>query len=129
MSAPISSLSSSLPAVDFAHEPESIRHGDTAAKQAYATGLGFEQMLLSQLTKQMTDTISGSGAGGDGLGGDSSDGSSDAPSSNPLAGAYSSLLPGALTQGVMAGGDNALAMQIAQSIDPALLSSGHRSRS
>lgn len=120
----ISSLTSAagaIPASAYANEPEAIRKGDNTAKQAYATGLGFEQMLLGQLTQQMTDTISQTGSDGDGLGGsgDSSDGSS----SDPLSSAYSSLLPSALAQGVMAGGDNALAMQIAQGIDPALLRS------
>ena len=104
-----------IPAINQATEPESVRRGGAAARQAYATGLGFESMLVSELAQQLTATISGSGSGGDGLGGPSSDGSSD-----PAAGAYSSLLPSALAHGVMSGGDTGVAMQIAQSIDPRL---------
>ncbi len=119
MSAPLSSLSGAVPAIDYANEPQSVRQGGAAAKQAYAEGLGFESVLLNQLTQQLTATISGSSdpmdSGSDGSGG--SDGSS---GSDPAAGAYSSMLPQALTQGIMAGGGTGLAMQLAESIDPAL---------
>ena len=112
---------SGIPAIDQATEPESVRRGGAAARQAYETGLGFESMLVSELAQQLTSTISGSGSGGDGLGGPSADGSDGSDgSSDPAAGAYSSLLPSALAQGVMSGGDTGVAMQIAQSIDPRL---------
>lgn len=110
-----------LPVTDAATEPAAVRNGDQAAKNAYQTGLAFEQMLVSQLTQQMTATISGTGSSDDGLGGttDSGDGSSSG-SSDPATGAYSSLLPSALTTGLMGAGGTGMAMQIAQGIDPAL---------
>jgi hypothetical protein len=114
-----------LPVVDQSSEPASIRNGDQAAKNAYATGTAFEQMLVNQLTQQLTATISGTGSSDDGLGGTTDDGTGDdgassAASADPAVGAYSSLLPDALTSGVMSSGGTGIAMQIAQAIDPAL---------
>lgn len=125
------SLGSSLPAaglppIDPALEPESVRNGNHAAKSAYQTGLAFEDVLVNQLAQQMTSTVPGL-SGDDGLGGSSGDSSSGASGSSggPTGagagmGAYSSLLPQALTSSVMARGGTGIAMQIAQSIDPAL---------
>lgn len=113
----LSSISGSLPAVDYANEPYAVKHGDKAAKSAYAEGLGFEQVFLDQLTQQLTATLSGGSADS----GDSSgDSSGDGTSAN-AGGPYSSMLSSALTQGVMSsGGAGGLAMQLAESIDPAL---------
>lgn len=118
----IGASSLSTPVVDPSTEPASVRNGDQTAKNAYSTGVAFEQMLMSQLTQTMTATIGGSdssdglgGSSNDGLGGSSADGSSDAG-----LGAYSSMLPDALTSGIMANGGTGIAMQIAESIDPAL---------
>jgi hypothetical protein len=108
---------SGLSPADYANEPASIAHGDAAAKSAYSEGLGFESMLMSQITQQMTQTISSSDPSDASSSSDPTDASSDASSG----GQYSSLMSSALTQGIMSGGDNGLAMQIAQSIDPALL--------
>jgi Rod binding domain-containing protein len=91
----------SLPAIDPALEPASVRNGNQAAKNAYQQGLAFEDVLVSELAQEMTSSA--------GLGG----------SDNAL-GAYSSLLPQALSSSVMSAGGTGLALQIAQSIDPAL---------
>jgi hypothetical protein len=116
---PLSSVNGGLPPIDYANEPYAIRHGDKAAKSAYAEGLGFEQVFLGQLTQQLTATLSDSSGSSDGSGdgsGSSSDGTSTA-----AGGPYSSLLSSALTQGVMSsGGAGGLALQLAESIDPAL---------
>jgi hypothetical protein len=118
----------SLPPINPALEPASIRTGDKAAKNAYQTGLAFEDILVGQLTQAMTATVpglDGSSSGGDGLGGSSDDGlggstaSGDGSSSGGL-GAYSSLLPDTLTSTLMSAGGTGVAMQIAQGIDPAL---------
>jgi Rod binding domain-containing protein len=112
------SLSSAgVPAIDPATEPAAIRNGNQAAQNAYQTGLGFEQMLDNQLTQSLSATISGTGSSDDGLGGtsDSSDGSQD-----PAASAFSSMLPDALTSGLMTSGGTGIAMQIARGLDPAL---------
>jgi len=116
----LSSVTGGLPPIDYANEPYEIKHGDRAAKAAYAEGLGFEQVFLSQLTEQLTATLSGSSDPSGDSSGDSSGGSGDGSSAN-AGGPYSSLLSSALTQGVMSsGGAGGLAMQLAESIDPSL---------
>ena len=47
---PITSLA--LPAI----VPDEVRKGDKQAKEAYAAAVGFEQMLVKQLTKSLTDS-------------------------------------------------------------------------
>jgi hypothetical protein len=127
------SLGSVLPAtatapVDPALQPASIRNGNQAAKNAYQTGVAFENVLMNQLAQAMTATIPGGGSDDDGLGGSSSDDSGDSSSdatggltgSDSGISAYSSLLPQAMTSGIMSSGGTGIAMQIAQSLDPAL---------
>jgi hypothetical protein len=107
---------SGLPASDYANEPYAVQHGDKTAKAAYAEGLGFEQVFVNQLTQQLTATLSGGSGDSSDSSGDSGDGASAS-----AGGPYSSLLSSALTQGVMSsGGAGGLAMQLAESIDPAL---------
>jgi len=115
----MSALSSvtGLPAADYANEPYAVKQGGKAAQTAYSEGLGFEQVFLGQLTQQLTATLGGDST--DSSSGDSSDSGDDGSSiaDSP----YSSLLSSALTQGVMSsGGAGGLAMQLAESIDPAL---------
>lgn len=115
-------VSGGLPATDYASEPYAIKHGDKAAKAAYAEGLGFEQVFVNQLTQQLSSTLSGdstdSADSADST--DSTDSSGDGSSAS-AGGPYSSLLSSALTQGVMSsGGAGGLAMQLAQSLDPSL---------
>ena len=114
-----SPATAALTPIDQASEPASVRNGDQAAKNAYQTGLAFEQTLDNELTQTLSATISGSGSSDDGLGG-----STDGASTDPAAGAFSSMLPDALTSGLMSGGGTGIAMQIAQSIDPALSGAG-----
>ena len=54
----------SLPAV----LPAEVRNGGKEAKEAYGAALGFERMLVKQLTKSLTDS-SAIGGGEDGKGG------------------------------------------------------------
>ena len=116
-----------LPMLDPANEPAAVRNGDQKAKNAYETGLSFENVLVNQLAQQLAATVPGLDGSDDGLGGtsdDSSDGSSDGSTGGVGGGgglgAYSSLLPQTLSSAVMSGGGTGIAMQIAQSIDPAL---------
>ena len=125
-SLPATSLpATSLPAIDPAREPESVRTGNQAAKSAYQQGLAFEDVLVNELAQQMTASVPGLSGDGDGLGGSSSDSSSGgsagglAASGSGISG-YASLLPQALSTGIMSGGGTGIAMQIAQSLDPAL---------
>jgi hypothetical protein len=116
-----------LPTIDPANEPAAVRNGDQKAKNAYETGLSFENVLVNQLAQQLAATVpglDGSSGSDDGLGGSSDDGlggtSSDSSGSTGGLGAYSSLLPQTLSSAIMSGGGTGIAMQIAQSIDPAL---------
>lgn len=84
--------------------PEQIRSGGPAAQKAYNAALGFEQLLVQQLSRSIT----GAAGSTDGLGGSSGD-----TSSSP----YASLLPDALTQGIMNAGGLGLAQQLAPSLE------------
>jgi Rod binding domain-containing protein len=115
------SLSASLPPLDPAQEPASVRNGGQKAQAAYQEGVAFEDVLVNELAQEMTATA-GLGGSDDGLGG-SSDDSSDSSGlggAGSSLGAYSSLLPQTLASSVMSAGGTGLALQIAQSIDPAL---------
>ncbi len=73
----IGTMGSSLPPVDAANEPADIRNGNTAAKNAYQEALGFEDILVQQLTQELASTVSSptdDSSGGDGSS-DSSDSS------------------------------------------------------
>ena len=70
----------------------------------------------------MTATVPGLSDGSGDSSGDSSDSSSDGSSdSSGGLGAYSSLMPNTLASSIMGSGGTGVAMQIARSIDPALL--------
>jgi Rod binding domain-containing protein len=104
-----------LPPIDSALLPADIRNGDATAKQAYQEALGFEDILMQQLTQQMADTVTSPG-------GDSSD-SSDSSSggilgSDPSTSAFASLIPTALTQSIMSGGGVGVADRLAHALDP-----------
>jgi Rod binding domain-containing protein len=114
-----------LPLTDPATEPASVRNGDQKAKNAYATGVAFENVLVSQLAQQMTATVPGLDGSDDGLGGstdssDGSDGSTGGVGGSGGLGAYSSLLPQTLANSISSGGGTGIAMEIAKAIDPAL---------
>jgi len=103
-----------IPSLNVADIPANVRNGDKTARQAYVEGLAFEQVLVNQLTQQMAGTLSGS---------TSPDGSATGGSGSGLlsgASAFQSLIPQALTQGIMAGGGVGIAESFAASVDPAL---------
>jgi len=87
----------SLPAIDQALLPASVRNAPPAKQDAYRAALGFEQLLVQQLSTSLTDSAQ------DALGGQD----------NP----YGSLLPSALTTGVMDAGGLGLAAQLAPSLE------------
>jgi hypothetical protein len=86
-----------LPPVDRASLPADIRTAPPARQEAYTAALGFERLLVQQLTESLTSSAS------DALGGDSP---------------YASLLPEAMADGVMSGGGLGLARQLADAIEP-----------
>lgn len=107
--------------VDQALLPASVRNGTAAQKNAYTTALGFEQMLVDQLSQELASTTQSDGSSDTG-----DDPSSSGDSSSSLLGGsdaatntYAQLLPTALSQGVMAAGGLGVAQQLASSLDPA----------
>jgi hypothetical protein len=111
---------STLPPTDLALEPASVRNGNQAAKSAYQEGVAFEDVLVNELAQEMTATAGLGGSGDDGLGGSTGDSGSSSGLGGSSLGAYASLLPQTLATSVMSAGGTGLALQIAQSIDPAL---------
>jgi Rod binding domain-containing protein len=92
-------MSTSLPPVDQSTLPADIRNSSAKTQKAYTAALSFEQMLVSQLAKSMNDTAQPSD--------DSDDSGTDAATST-----YRDMLPGALANGIMAGGGLGLARQL-----------------
>lgn len=125
----LAGLTSGLPAINPADIPANIRTGNAKAKNAYAEGLEFEQVLVQQLAEQLADTASGpsssSATGSDGSGSsDDSDSGSGLLGSGSPASEYSSLIPQALTNSIMSGGGLGVAQEIAQAIDPSINNTG-----
>jgi Rod binding domain-containing protein len=87
------------PPIDQSLLPPDVRNAPPARQQAYTAALGFEQLLVQQLSTSLADSAQGTFGG------------QDSP--------YASLLPDALTQGVMNGGGLGLAAQLTDAIDPA----------
>ena len=110
-----------IPNLNVATVPANVRTGDSKAMQAYSEGLAFEDVLVNELSQQLSKTM----FGGDSSSNDSASGSSPA-SSTMLGGAsaYASMIPQALTSSIMSGGGLGMAEQFAQELDPALLSQG-----
>jgi Rod binding domain-containing protein len=100
-----------LPTVNQTLEPAWVRKGSAATQKAYETALAFEQMLVEELSQSLTAT---SGLGGEsGAEGESSEGSAGGGgASGPLA----SMLPQALTSGVMSAGGLGLAAQMTRQL-------------
>ena len=89
---------STLPPIDASVLPAAVRNGSDADKKNYQAALGFERMLVQQLTKAMADTTK--------TGGDEDDSSGAATST------YRAMLPDALADGITASGGLGLAGQI-----------------
>jgi Rod binding domain-containing protein len=117
--------STNVPVVDAANEPADIRNGNSAAQKAYQEALGFEDILVQQLTQELASTVtspadSSDSSGSSGSSDSSSDSSGGILGSDPSTSAFASLIPTALTQSIMSSGGLGIAQQLAQSIDPAI---------
>jgi Rod binding domain-containing protein len=115
--------SSTLPPIDAANEPADIRNGNATAQKAYQEALGFEDILVQQLTQELASTVTSPSDGGssdDGSDGGSSDSSGGILGSDPSTSAFASLIPTALTDSIMSSGGLGIAQQLAQAIDPAI---------
>lgn len=107
------SFVSGLPPIDQAQLPADVQSASPARKQAYEAGLGFEQLLVQQLSQSMVDSTSDTST--DAGSGDGTDATSGLGAGSP----YASLLPDALSQGVMSAGGLGLAQQLMDAIAPA----------
>jgi len=115
-------MGSALPPINAALEPADVRNGNAQVKQAYQEALGFEDVLMQELTQELASTVTSSSDPADGTSdsGDSSDGSSSGLlGSDPSTSAFASMIPTALTQSVMSGGGVGVADQLARALDPA----------
>ena len=103
-------MTSALPPIDQAALPAEVRNGTKQDKKAYEAALGFERMLLGELTKTLADTAkpAGSDEGDDSASGD---GSQDAASSM-----YMQMLPDQLADAVTSAGGLGLAQSFYQTI-------------
>jgi len=106
-------IGGALPPIDAANEPANIRNGNAAAKNAYQEALGFEDILVQQLTQELSGTVTSPSD-------DSSDSTGGILGSDPSTSAFASLIPTALTQSIMSSGGLGIAQQLAQAIDPAI---------
>jgi hypothetical protein len=102
-----------LPAVNQALEPEWVRHGSAATQKAYESALAFEQTLVEQLSKSLTTATGLSGESAEGESGSEGGGSS---ASEAGASQLSSMLPQALTSGVMNAGGLGMAAQMTRQL-------------
>ncbi|HZE03690.1 MAG TPA: hypothetical protein VE127_00605 [Solirubrobacteraceae bacterium] len=110
-----------LPPIDAALMPADIRNGDARAKHAFQEALGFENILMQQLTQQLADTVTSPGGGSSDSGGSSDPSASSSGGilgSDPSANAFASLIPTALTQSIMSGGGVGIADRLAHALDP-----------
>jgi Rod binding domain-containing protein len=104
---------SGVPPIDVSTMPAAVQKGGTKAEQLYSTALQFEQLLVEQLTQQMSSLTTDDSSSDDG----SDDGSSsDSSSSDGTTSMYAQMLPGALAQGITNGGGIGLASQIYNSM-------------
>jgi Rod binding domain-containing protein len=92
---------SAIPPIDQSLLPAEIRNGSSADKKSYQAALGFERMLLGELTKAMTDTAKPS----------EGDQSGDAASTT-----YMQMLPDQLADAVTANGGIGLARSLYESV-------------
>jgi hypothetical protein len=111
-----------LPPINAALEPASIRNGDAQAKKAYQQALGFESILMQQLTQELAKTVTSPGgdSSADGSGDSSGSSSGGILGSDPSTNAFADLIPTALTNSIMSSGGVGLAEQLARAIDPAI---------
>jgi Rod binding domain-containing protein len=94
-------VTSALPPIDQATLPAEVRNGTKQDKKAYEAALGFERMLLGELTKAMADTAKPAGSG--------DDSTDDGQPQDAASSMYQQLLPDQLADAVSAGGGLGLA--------------------
>lgn len=116
-----------IPNLNVATVPSNIRNGGSKAMQAYSEGLAFEDMLVNELSQQLSQSMFNGSGDGSSADSSSAGGASD---SSMLGGAsaYQSLIPQALTSSIMSDGGLGMAESFAEQFDPSLLSQKLRQR-
>jgi hypothetical protein len=117
VSADAATASAGLPAVDQALEPEWVRHGSASTQKAYESALSFEQTLVEQLSQSLTATSGLDGESSQEGESDSEEGGSSASGGSDSQ--LSSMLPQALSSGVMRAGGLGLAAQLTRELEGA----------
>jgi Rod binding domain-containing protein len=102
-------VTSALPPIDQATLPAEVRNGTKQDKKAYQAALGFERMLLGELTKTLADTAKPID------GGDSADGGSGQPQ-DAASSMYMQMLPDQLADAVTSAGGLGLAKNFYETI-------------
>jgi Rod binding domain-containing protein len=92
---------STLPPIDNSVLPAAIRNGTPAERKNYQAALGFERMLVQQLTKSLADTTKADG---------------DDESSSAATNTYRSMLPDVLADGITSAGGLGLAQQLVKGL-------------
>jgi len=116
MSIQASTAPAGPPAVNQALEPAWVRHGSASTQRAYETALSFEQTLVEQLSRSLTATSGLDGESsqeGESTSGAGESSATGAGGSSQL----SSLLPQALSTGVMNAGGLGLAAQMTRELE------------
>jgi Rod binding domain-containing protein len=86
--------------IDRALLPADVREGTPADRRRYEAALGFERMLVSQLTQQLADTAK----------------PADDENASGATSAYRSMLPGAMADAITDAGGLGLARTIAENL-------------
>jgi Rod binding domain-containing protein len=114
-----SQLSSALPPINPATEPAAIRNGGPQARKAYQEALGFEDILVNQLSQELASTVPSTDSSPDSSG-DTGGATGGLLGSDPSTSAFSSMIPQALTSAVMSSGGMGIALHLAESLDPSI---------
>ncbi|MFL5883955.1 MAG: hypothetical protein ACJ77M_02695 [Thermoleophilaceae bacterium] len=104
----------SLPIVNQAALPAEVRNGTEKQKQAYTAALGFEQMLVQQLTKSLASSAMGTDSTDDASSDDGSSG--DSGSADSGASMYTDMISSSLADGIAQQGGLGLANSLYQSL-------------
>jgi Rod binding domain-containing protein len=83
--------------------PAEVRNGGKEAKEAYAAAVGFERMLVKQLTKSLTDSAAVGGG---------EDGKSGSPA------AYREMISDGIADAITQGGGIGLAQDLYKQVRP-----------
>jgi Rod binding domain-containing protein len=109
-------MTSALPPIDQAALPAEVRNGTKHDKKAYEAALGFERMLLGELTKSLADTAKPAGSDdGEDTNAAGADGS-DSQTQDAASSMYMQMLPDQLADAVTAAGGLGLAQNLYQTI-------------